>query len=417
MLRPARVPFRNVVPQRGILGVFDGHVHGAVTEDERFEKGVAGQAVRSVKPRARHLATCKQAADGRATVMIGSGAPALIVRRGYDRNRLLRDVDSVAEAGLVDVGEVFADHLRGAMGYIEQDVCLAPLLELIVDGSGHDVARRQLLTSVVGRHEPVASLVIELPARSPYRLGDQEGVGLRMVERRRMKLNEFHIGDASLRSVDHRHPIACGHVRIRRMEIYLAGASAGKEGRPGQESLYPLTLRVVDVGTVAVNIRTQAGDMLAEVMLGDELDRKVVLVDIDVGMCARIRQKRPFDLAARRIGRVHDAVRRMPSFPAEMQAPVPLRKLGSQRHQLLDPLRTFLDDEADDLGVAQARAGLERVIDVTLEGILGRHHGRDAALRIVGVRLDRLLLRDDRHRPIFGDREGIGETRHAAADN
>lgn len=42
------------------------------------------------------------------------------------------------------------------MGHVEQDVVVAALLQFVVDGAGHDVARGQLLPRIVLGHEGLA---------------------------------------------------------------------------------------------------------------------------------------------------------------------------------------------------------------------------------------------------------------------
>jgi hypothetical protein len=76
----------------------------------------------------------------------------------------------------------------------------------------------------------------------------------------------------------------------------------------------------------------------------------------------------------------------MPAFAREVQA-------GASRvllvHAEADPLlqepanagRTALDGEADGLLVAQAGAGVQRVLHVILERVVFVEHCRDAALR------------------------------------
>ena len=63
------------------------------------------------------------------------------------------------------------------------------------------------------------------------------------------------------------------------------------------------------------------------------------------------------------------------------------------------------------------RAGFERVAHVQLERILLARHRRDAALRVVGVRLRAVFLRDDGHAPVRRDFQREGQPRDAAAED
>ena len=92
-------------------------------------------------------------------------------------------------------------------------------------------------------------------------------------------------------------------------------------------------------------------------------------------------------------------------------------KFHAQLDQLRDARRAFLDDGADDVFLAQARARLQRVAHVQLERILLAGHRRDAALGVVGVRLRAVLLGDDGHAPVRRDLQGERKPRDAAAEN
>ena len=89
---------------------------GAVRKDETFQQRIARQAVRAVQARAGDLADGVEPCDVRCAVEVCADAAALVMRRRDDRDRLPGNVDAVAEAGLVDVGESAGARTRRAGG-------------------------------------------------------------------------------------------------------------------------------------------------------------------------------------------------------------------------------------------------------------------------------------------------------------
>ena len=79
--------------------------------------------------------------------------------------------------------------------------------------------------------------------------------------------------------------------------------------------------------------------------------------------------------------------------------------------------RALLDDAAHHVLPAKPRAGLERIAHVEVERVLVRGHAGDAALRVVGVRLRAVLLRDDRDRPALRHVEREGQPGDARAEH
>ena len=68
-------------------------------------------------------------------------------------------------------------------------------------------------------------------------------------------------------------------------------------------------------------------------------------------------------------------------------------------------------------GVAEARAGLQRVPDVGIEGVVGTYDAGDSTLGVVGARLAPFLLRDDGYGSPVRHLEGEGEACDAAAED
>lgn len=118
----------------------EGVLGGAVGADEGFEEGVAGEAIGAVEAGAGDLADGVEAGQLGDAVDGGDHAAALVVGGGHDGDGFLGDVDAVAEAGFVDVGEALDDEGGGFVGDVEEDVVGARSLHDAVDGAGDDVA-------------------------------------------------------------------------------------------------------------------------------------------------------------------------------------------------------------------------------------------------------------------------------------
>src|SRR5438270_7074438 len=115
----------------------------------------------------------------------------------HDRDRLLGDVDAEPEQLVVDVGEMRADEILVAMRDVEMDIVETEALDLMVDGAGDDVARRELAALVELGHEPLAAALdprrqLELPAFAANSLRDQEVLDLEVVEAGGVELRHLH---------------------------------------------------------------------------------------------------------------------------------------------------------------------------------------------------------------------------------
>ena len=83
--------------------------------NERFEQRIAGETIRAMQAGAGDLADRVEARDFRFAIHVGEHAAALVMGGRDDRDRFLRDVNAVTEAGLVDVREAFDDERGGLL--------------------------------------------------------------------------------------------------------------------------------------------------------------------------------------------------------------------------------------------------------------------------------------------------------------
>ena len=79
---------------------------------ERLQQRIARQPVRAMQPRAGRFAHRKQSRDVRLAIHVRHHAAALIMRRRHHGNRLLRDVNAVAQARFVNVRKPLDDEVR-----------------------------------------------------------------------------------------------------------------------------------------------------------------------------------------------------------------------------------------------------------------------------------------------------------------
>src|SRR6266446_667393 len=100
-----------------------------------------------------------------------------------------------------------------------------------------------------------------------------------------MKLNKFHILDATFGAIDHSNSIACGNEGIGGILINLPNATGCNEGDT-RENLYDF------VGERVENINPEAGDAgsdarnkLPEMMLRDEVNDKMMSDKLNVFRC------------------------------------------------------------------------------------------------------------------------------------
>ena len=112
-------------------------------EDKSFEERIAREAIRAVQPGASHLADRIESRQAGGAVHVGFDSAALIMRRRYDRDRLLRHIDPVTQAGFVNVRETFLQKFSRLMGDIEINALRAGAFHLGIDRPGHDIARRE----------------------------------------------------------------------------------------------------------------------------------------------------------------------------------------------------------------------------------------------------------------------------------
>src|SRR3954464_10061030 len=95
---------------------------------------------------------------------------------------------------------------------VEQYVLGPGPLHFVVDGARYNVARSEIAHRMVMTHERAT---IETPEHSSFTaqgFTDEEVLGPRVKQARRVKLIKLHVGDFRARAVRHRHSVTRRHV-------------------------------------------------------------------------------------------------------------------------------------------------------------------------------------------------------------
>jgi hypothetical protein len=234
-----------------------------------------------------------------------------------------------------------------------------------------------------------------------------------------MELDEFEVGNGRAGPVGHGHAVAGGDVGIGGVEIDLAAAAGGQKHQAGGEGFHLAGLLVKDISAQAPD---GAGiEQLAHFLGGDQINGDVVFKNLDVGLGGDGGEQGPLDFAAGHVLGVEDAALGMAAFPPQIQlafaVDFALGELHPDFHQFGNARRPFLDDDADDVFVAQPGPGGQRITHMDFRGVLFAHDGGDAALGVIGVGLGAGFFGDNGDAPQRSDFQGEGKPGNPAAQN
>ena len=400
----------------------------AVGENHSLEQGVGREPVGAVEARARRLAAREQAVEGGLAVEVGANAAAQVVRRRHNRDPVRGHVQPAFLQLGGDAREVLEDIVRRQVADVQVhaprlDPSLRRGLDLAVDGPRHHVARGELEPLIVPRHEPLARVVKQPAAVASHRLGDEKRVLVRLflfsrapgarVQRRRVELVKFHVGDVRARPHRHRDAVPGAHARVRGAGEELTGAAGREEGATRQERHHGAVAPADNLGADAPPASA------VWILLRDEqVARRVVLVKGDVRVSPGALEQRALDLLAGHVRRVHDAVLGVPALPRQVQRTArPPRKLASKRDELVNRVFPLGAHHVHRRLVAEEIARDLRVPRVLLRGVVRIDHRRDAALGVVCAPLVRHILGHHRDFAVLRSLQRVGEAGDAAADD
>ena len=236
-----------------------------------------------------------------------------------------------------------------------------------------------------------------------------------------MELDELHILDLPLGTIDHGYTVAGSYLRVGRRGIDGPRSSGSHQRDAAQVSIDLLRLRIENVCSVALDIGCPARHTDAQMVLRNDLHGKMILQHLDIGVVAYRFHQSALDLETGIIRMVKNAELRMSSlaveiegsvlFLVEINAPVDefLNASGGIAYHLLHCRR-----------VAQPVAGYHRVMDMFVEIIHQQvGDGGDASLRLGCIRFVQRRFATQGNTVFLGACHLESKTHacHAAADN
>ena len=214
----------------------------------------------------------------------------------------------------------------------------------------------------------------------------------------------------------HRHAVARRDIGIGCVEINLP-ATAGRE----HETVGPNGFHLAGDFIEHVSAQATIFRREAELAGGDQIDRHVILQQLDLRLCADARQQRGLDLKASHVVHMEDAPLRVAAFAPEIQLAmtgnIAARRNAARVRSARGRVPDLPSPPSRPPAVAKTRAGLERVLNMQLKGILAAGHAGDAALRPGGVRVDAFAFRDDRDPAVLRRLQRKSQPRDAAPDD
>ena len=337
------------------------------------------------------------------------------MRSWNDRDRLPCDVQTCAEACLVNRGEAGLDEIGGLVGDVQINALGATAFHLRIDGPSHDVARGEFFLRIVPLHEAAAAFIDQDGAFATHGFGDEEGLDGGMVETCWMELDELHVRDHSTGPPGHGDAIPRGDVGICCVEIDLPATARGQHSDIAAEGFHHAAGFVEHIyshTTVLHRVTEFAGRY--------EIHRHVVFHDFDAWMRGDLSYECAFDFVPRGVPEMQNPTLGVATLASEVQfmvavSIVALVEVHAELHQLGDALRAFGDDLAHGILVAEARPRIESVADVEFEGILVTHHTGHAALCPSGIRVGNGALGDEGYATFLRSLQSKGESCDSAA--
>ena len=212
-------------------------------------------------------------------------------------------------------------------------------LHLLIDGTSHDVTRGKAQALIIFLHETLAVRQTENTAVTTHGLCDKECrmSFARMIEGSRVELYKLHVGYCALGTIDHRLTIACGNNRVGSGLIDRTATTGTHHSHLAEISIYFLSIRIEDVGSVAVDVRSATGNACAQVVLGDNLHCEVILLDVDVWVVAYGFHQSSLDFSTRIVGVMEDAELAVSALTVKVELAVLLLvEVDSPFHQFLN---------------------------------------------------------------------------------
>ncbi|CAI8760512.1 hypothetical protein EMIT051CA3_10753 [Pseudomonas chlororaphis] len=385
--------------------------------DEAFQQRVAGHAVGAVQAGEAGFANGIQARNVGAALLVDHHPAAGVVRSRYHRDRLLGDVDGELQAAFVYGREVAFDKGFRLVADVQVHAIDTQALHFMVDGPGDDIPRRQFGTRVETRHEAFTVGQLQERALAAQGLGDQETLGLRMVEAGRVELVELQVGHPAARTPGHGDAIATGAIGVAGIEVDLGGTA-------GSEDDKTRTVGVDFAGGTVEYIGAEAAIAFQpQAFFGNQIDGDPLFQQLDVRALPGLVQQCREDGCAGGVGGMDDAAMAVAAFAGqvEFETAVFIARLfvTGEGHALIDqPLNGFaamLDGKPYRVFMAEAATGIEGVVDVGFDGVGVVQHCCDATLSPIGRAIGEIALAQYGDAQMTGQGQRKAQTGSAAA--
>ena len=315
------------------------------------------------------------------------------VCRRNDRDKIVRHIDTGFQTLGKNVGEAAAESLFAVVANIKINTLFSGTFHFGVDGAGDHVARSKALHRMVFVHEfhrfrIGTGTAFENCAFAAQRFRDEKRTDGRMIEHRRVELDELHIGDFCSGPVAHCHAGTTGDIRVAGIKINLSSSAAG-DGGGGSESGENLS----GFGIENVGAETAVGAGDGKPCAYNEIDGDMVFKNGDVGAVFHAFNHYPFQFGSGDVAGVKHAALVVSAFAAEVEV---VRIVGvaefaaggefcTESDDFADRFGAGFNDSADSIFVAHSGTGSEGILNMFFKCIIVIHHAGNPALSTAAV--------------------------------
>ena len=193
-----------------------------------------------MKPCAGNLADSIEMVERCSSPEIDPHASAKIMRCRNNRDRFVRNIDTILKAFFVDKREAVSNFVFWKMRCnIEKNVRGSTRQHFLMNASGNDITRSKIFPfGIVFLHKQIA-VGIQQPGTCPaHCFGNKKTRRALLIECRWMELHKFAIENSCAGTVRHRQSVAPRSCRIRRSEKNLPQPAGCQDGRACKYSLY-----------------------------------------------------------------------------------------------------------------------------------------------------------------------------------
>ena len=191
-----------------------------------------------------------------------------------------------------------------------------------------------------------------------------------MMENGRVELHKLHIGNSTLSTIYHRNTITGSYNGVRRSHIDSTHTASTYYCALSEVGIYLLRSRIKDICSVALYVVHVTVYLHAQVVLGDNLYGKVVLLDFYVGVVPDSLHQSALYLGTCVVGVVQDAELGVPSLAVEVEVAVLLAvEVNTPFYEFFDLFRRHSNHLTYCLRVADVIAGNHSVLNVLLKVI------------------------------------------------